>query len=58
MLGELLKKIVQLYVDKRLVIPEDEKRVAMASLLTAEGIQFKYGLDDPTMIVIERQPLN
>jgi hypothetical protein len=58
MLGELLKKIVQLYVDKRLVIPEDEKREAMANLLTAEGIRFKYGIDDPTMIVIERKHLN
>jgi hypothetical protein len=58
MLGELLKKIVQLYVDKRLVIPEDEKREAMANLLTAEGVHFKYGMDDPTMIVIERLPLN
>jgi hypothetical protein len=58
MLGELLKKMVQLYVDKRLVIPEDEKREAMAKLLTAEGIRFKYGMDDPTMIIIERQHLN
>jgi hypothetical protein len=58
MLGELLKKIVQLYVDKRLVIPDDGKREAMANLLTAEGIHFKYGMDDPTMIIIERQHLN
>jgi hypothetical protein len=58
MLGELLKKIVQLYVDKRLVIPEDKKREALANLLTAEGIHFKYGIDDPTMIVIEHQHLN
>jgi hypothetical protein len=53
MIGELLKKIVQLYVDKRLIIPEDEKREALENLLKAEGIKFKYGTD-PTMIIIER----
>jgi hypothetical protein len=58
MLGELLKKIVQLYVDKRLVIPEVEKREALANLLKAEGIHFKFAMDDPTMIIIERQHLN
>jgi uncharacterized protein with von Willebrand factor type A (vWA) domain len=52
MLGELLKKILQLYVDRQVLIIEDDKREALAHLLEVEGVKFKYG-SDPRVIMLE-----
>jgi hypothetical protein len=52
MLGELLKKILQLYVDRQVTIIEDDKREALARLLEVEGVKFKFG-SDPRIIMLE-----
>jgi hypothetical protein len=52
MLGELLKTILQLYVDRQVIIVEDDKREALARLLEIEGVKFKFG-SDPRMIMLE-----
>jgi hypothetical protein len=53
MIDELFKKVMHLYVDRRVMIYEDNKREAMANLLDAEGIKYKYG-SDPRIIELVR----